>query len=56
MKKIGGIQSGMVMQRDSDTNMCSITLTIENAIDPVVSMGKLACMGNGMQSGTHQFF
>ena len=41
MKKVYGIQSGMVMQRDSDTNMCSITLTIENAIDPVASMGRL---------------
>ena len=48
MKKVYGIQSGMMMQRDSDTNMCSITLTIENAIDPVASMGKLTCMENGM--------
>ena len=39
--RVFGIQNGMVMQRDTKTNTCSVFLTIENAVDPSVSLGEL---------------
>ena len=39
--RISGIQSGMVMQRDIQTDTCSVFLTIENAVNPSVSLGEL---------------
>lgn len=45
--RIFGIQNGMVMQRDIKTGTCSVFLTIENAVDPSVSLGELEQIEKG---------
>ena len=45
--KIRGIQSGMVMQRDPQTNLCEIFCQITDGNAPKSSMGELKALGNG---------
>lgn len=38
---VTGIQSGMLLQRDVHTNLCSVTVSIDSTGTPTVSMGQL---------------
>lgn len=41
MERIRGLKSGMVMQRELQTNACKITILLHGAQHPQVSLGKL---------------